>query len=386
MTGTFLVSFLRNSMFIRSFVLSISIVWLARGAILVSLSRRNLNSSKVWLILFLLLNISFITRNFFSFYILFELSLVPILLIILFWGNQPERLSAGLYFLIYTARFSIPYLVILLILNISFSFFKPLERVSFITLFILAPFLVKIPVTGIHFWLPKAHVEARTTGSIILAGILLKLGSYGVYRVITVFSFTKFLARTLFWRVLAILARLITIIQSDLKKLVAYSRVTHITFLIVGLRVNNKNILFNCLRISLIHGWVSIGIFFTMGIKRNCSQSRIRMLTNNESKFHWLSLLFGLILIINAALPPFPSFLSELFILRSGLSTSFWLALVFLFYSLFVCYYNVYLFIWSSHSKAESTSICYSSFKEIRIITNLNFLGLFSLIWIFLIS
>jgi NADH-ubiquinone oxidoreductase chain 4 len=133
----------------------------------------------------------FAVSNLFAFYILFELSLVPILLMIIFWGRQPERLSAGLYFLIYTRSFSIPFIVVIIAVYPQIYFFflgSRLSTSSWLGIFLIIPFLVKIPIIGLHFWLPKAHVEARTRGSMILAGLLLKLGRYGALRVVLIFN------------------------------------------------------------------------------------------------------------------------------------------------------------------------------------------------------
>jgi NADH-ubiquinone oxidoreductase chain 4 len=107
---------------------------------------------------------------------------------LIFFGSQPERFSAGFFLLVYTVFFSLPLLRLVVFLKVRWSFpvketFSLLE-----SLIILLPFLVKIPVLGLHYWLPKAHVEARTRGSMVLAGLLLKLGSYGAYRVLVLGS------------------------------------------------------------------------------------------------------------------------------------------------------------------------------------------------------
>lgn len=137
--------------------------------------------------------IFFSVANWFSLYFLFERSLIPILMLILGWGYQPERLQAGLYIIIYTVCSSIPLLMTLTYLygeRQTMSFFAKYQGTEvmldgtllvdhYVILFLLGAFLVKSPVFLVHMWLPKAHVEAPVAGSIILAGVLLKFGGYG---------------------------------------------------------------------------------------------------------------------------------------------------------------------------------------------------------------
>jgi NADH-ubiquinone oxidoreductase chain 4 len=201
-------------------------------------------------LLLLVLIVSFFCGGYLYFYFFFEVSLIPTLLIIIGWGYQPERLQAGLYFLFYTLTASLPLLILLLYLfvnlgTLSFFYVGPLftevwgVSVLFIIGFIGAmAFLVKLPIYFTHLWLPKAHVEAPVAGSIILAGVLLKLGGYGLIRLLGITrNYIKVLGPYFIGLSLVgiVYVGFICCRINDFKALVAYSSVAHIGMVICGL-------------------------------------------------------------------------------------------------------------------------------------------------------
>nr|AWB98649.1 NADH dehydrogenase subunit 4 [Anopheles striatus] len=321
----------------------------------------------IFMILFLLmmLVLTFSSMSMFMFYLFFEASLIPTLFLILGWGYQPERLQAGVYLLFYTLLASLPLLIgIFYILDINNTLsFNLLLNFSFMDLNLLYlclifAFLVKMPMFLVHLWLPKAHVEAPVSGSMILAGILLKLGGYGLLRMFPLLQMTG-LKYNYWWisvsLVGGVLISLICLRQTDLKALIAYSSVAHMGIVLSGLLTLTYWGLTGSYALMIAHGLCSSGLFCLANISYERMGSRSLLINKGLLNFMpTLSLWWFLLCSGNMAAPPTLNLLGEISLLNSIVGWS-WITMIMLtFLSFFSAAYSLYLFAYSQHGKVYS--------------------------------
>nr|YP_010938729.1 NADH dehydrogenase subunit 4 [Acanthogobius lactipes]WLE73514.1 NADH dehydrogenase subunit 4 [Acanthogobius lactipes] len=277
------------------------------------------------------------------FYIMFEATLVPTLILITRWGNQAERLNAGTYFLFYTLAGSLPLLVALLLLQNTtgtLSLFVLHYTAAFPMVSIadklwwagcLLAFLVKMPLYGMHLWLPKAHVEAPIAGSMVLAAVLLKLGGYGMIRIMSLLEpltpqlSYPFIILAL-WGV--VMTGSICLRQTDLKSLIAYSSVGHMGLVAGGILIQTPWGFTGALILMIAHGLTSSALFCLANTNYERTHTRTMVLARGlQMALPLMTAWWFIASLANLALPPLPNLMGELMIITSIFNWS-WITII----------------------------------------------------------
>ena len=283
----------------------------------------------------------FAAADFVVFYMFFEAVLIPMYLIIGVWGG-PRRVYAAFKFFLYTLTGSVLMLIALLamwrvaggtdfVLLLKTQFTPAMQTWLFLAFF--ASFAVKVPMWPVHTWLPDAHVEAPTAGSVILAGVLLKMGAYGFLRfsvpMLPVAS--EYFAPFIFTLsiVAVIYTSLVALAQEDMKKLIAYSSVAHMGFVTIGTFSFNVQGIEGALFQMLSHGIVSGALFLIVGVVYDRIHSRdIARYGGLADRMPKYALVFMLFTMASVGLPGTAGFVGEFLVILGALKVNFWLAIL----------------------------------------------------------
>jgi proton-translocating NADH-quinone oxidoreductase chain M len=278
----------------------------------------------------------FCVRDLLLFYIFFESVLIPMFIIIGVWGSRERKVRASYMFFLYTLFGSVLMLLSILfiyftvgstdyetLLAFDFSFYEQ----RFLWLAFFASFASKVPMIPVHIWLPEAHVEAPTAGSVVLAGILLKLGSYGFLR----FSLPLFPEASLYFTpfifalsILGVIYPSLTAIrQTDLKRIIAYTSVAHMNLVMIGLFSFNVLGLEGAILQSLSHGFVSSALFLIIGVVYDRHHTRmVKYYSGLVQTMPLFTIIFLIFTMANIALPGTSSFVGEFLILSGAFKVS----------------------------------------------------------------
>ncbi|MBM3354803.1 MAG: NADH-quinone oxidoreductase subunit M [Betaproteobacteria bacterium] len=274
------------------------------------------------------------------FYVFFEATLIPMFVIIGIWGG-PNRVYAALKFFLYTLFGSLLMLVALLYLyNKSGGSFAipdwwklplPLGMQMLLFFGLLFAFAVKVPMWPVHTWLPDAHTEAPTGGSVVLAAIMLKLGAYGLVRF--TLPILPDASRELAWLMIGlsliavVYIGLVALVQTDMKRLIAYSSISHMGFVTLGLFIFNAYGVEGALLQMISHGFISAAMFLCVGVMYDRMHSRniadYGGVVNTMPRFAALMMLFAM---ANCGLPATSGFVGEFMVIMGAMKANFWIA------------------------------------------------------------
>jgi proton-translocating NADH-quinone oxidoreductase chain M len=270
------------------------------------------------------------------FYIFFESTLIPMYIIIGVWGSRERKILAAYYFFLYTLFGSSLMLISIAYifwqvgttdyeLLLAFSFSKLEQNFLWLTFFLA--FSSKVPMVPVHLWLPEAHVEAPTSGSVILAGVLLKLGTYGLIR----FSLPIFPQASFYFTPLVDTVAVIGIIytsltairQTDFKRIIAYTSIAHMNLVILGIFSFNFLGIEGAILQSLSHGFVASALFFIIGVVYDRYKTRLIQYYGGLVSVMPLYInIFLFFILANIAFPGTSSFIGEFLILTGSFKTN----------------------------------------------------------------
>nr|YP_010890521.1 NADH dehydrogenase subunit 4 [Plegadiphilus threskiornis]WIM51527.1 NADH dehydrogenase subunit 4 [Plegadiphilus threskiornis] len=303
------------------------------------------HSKLLFYIMFLCLMVSytFQTSHVIGFFFMYESTIIPTMLIILGWGGQPEKVSSALTFFFYMFVCSIPFLGFLIyysMKNENFSMTMNYQMSGFqlssslLVIMMMLMFLVKMPMFTLHYWLPKAHVEAPVYGSMVLAGILLKMGGYGLVRFMWLLGQNVTKKGALMSSIIkdsimsvsligASMASIVCLTSADMKKMVAFSSISHMNLAIAAMMTQSSLACTSVVILMISHGLTSSNMFSMVdNIYKRSSTRSILMNKSLSLLIPVISFMWMVTLVMNMAIPPSLGSFSEIIMCMTLISFS----------------------------------------------------------------
>jgi proton-translocating NADH-quinone oxidoreductase chain M len=335
----------------------------------------------------LLVLLCFSVRNIISFYVFFELLLFPMCLLILIYGSRGRRVYASISFFVYTFLGSLFIIIGMFflytttatlnfdtLLYFNYNTIANKHLIFLVFIFFWIGFSIKLPTIPLHLWLPEAHVEAPTVGSVLLAAILLKLGAFGMFRIIVPLTQTSLLSLRIipiiFCTLSVFYGSFLAFRHYDIKKIIAYSSIVHMNFAALAFLLDSRIGLIGCLIGLLAHSLVSSALFFSAGFFYE--KMKTRNLLYYSSLFNQNNYVFFIlfvVLIANMSFPCTVSFLGEMLVfcgLCLDLFNLFIIMLISSFFSGLFCFMLIYRLIYFNQ-KQNNALIQYTVKNQIYI-------------------
>nr|ALO64884.1 NADH dehydrogenase subunit 4 [Lasioglossum xanthopus] len=347
-----------------SYVLIILTLWIF-GLIFMFLNEKNnLLCVKMNMILLIILLMFFLSIQLFMFYLMFEISLIMIFFFIIKWGSGEKRLEAAYYMMFYTLFFSLPFLIFLFLVvnSLMVDLMVLMELMNFYMndyffMFMMGTFFVKIPLYMFHGWLIKAHVEAPVFGSMILASILLKLGTYGLLQMMIIFM-GLFMNLKFYIIMVSLFGSIILsgvcLRQMDMKILVAYSSVVHMGVLISSMLTFFKISVIGGLMIMIAHGLSSSGLFYLVNVCYSETNSRLMLINKGMMNYMpKMSLMWFLMCTSNMSAPISLNLIGEILLLIGLVNWLEYMMFMLVLFCFLGVIYSLYLFCYIQHGEVN---------------------------------